>query len=378
MKIIHSADQHLDSGMNTRLPKEKSIIRRAEILNTFVQMVEYAANNHVEAILLSGDLFDTLSISSNVLNTVTALICDNKEITFFYLRGNHDNKSFISCMDEMPDNLKLFDNHWKSYKLSETIVISGVELNRDNCESIYSELELNENKLNICMLHGQLASTNSGCNLSGNSYGINISKLQDKSIDYLALGHIHSYKTGMIDSRGMWCYSGCLEGRGYDEAGEKGFVLLEVDEEIGKINHTFIPFADRKVECFEIDVTGAASDVDVENITNEVLTRNAVSNKSILDIRLVGIVSENYQTIDEVYLTKRFENKYFCIRFKDDTRIKIDIEKYIDDISLKGEFVRSVIGDLTLSEEEKIEIINVGFKAMCLSKEELLDYILAD
>ena len=58
-----------------------------------------------------------------------------------------------------------------------------------------------------------------------------MSVFKDLNIDYLALGHIHSYKCHKLDKRGVYCYSGCLEGRGFDECGDKGFVLLETEED---------------------------------------------------------------------------------------------------------------------------------------------------
>ena len=59
MKIIHCADVHLDSRMLRHLSKEQAKERRNEILNTFGQMVTYAAKNDVAAIIIAGDLFET-------------------------------------------------------------------------------------------------------------------------------------------------------------------------------------------------------------------------------------------------------------------------------------------------------------------------------
>lgn len=51
--------------------------------------------------------------------------------------------------------------------------------------------------------------------------------LRGRGIDYLALGHVHSFRQEKLDEQGIWCYSGCLEGRGFDECGTKGYVMLE-------------------------------------------------------------------------------------------------------------------------------------------------------
>ena len=45
MKIIHCADLHLDSKMESNLDREAASMRRDELLDTFERMVTYAAEN---------------------------------------------------------------------------------------------------------------------------------------------------------------------------------------------------------------------------------------------------------------------------------------------------------------------------------------------
>ena len=42
-----------------------------------------------------------------------------------------------------------------------------------------------------------------------------------------------------MDSRGIYCYPGCLEGRGFDECEQKGFVVLDIDMDTLKANVNF-------------------------------------------------------------------------------------------------------------------------------------------
>lgn len=49
--------------------------------------------------------------------------------------------------------------------------------------------------------------------------------------------------------------AGCPEGRGFDELGEKGFYEGTLSES-GQVSLTFIPFARRRYEILEVDVTG--------------------------------------------------------------------------------------------------------------------------
>ena len=133
MKIIHCSDLHLDSKMETNLDKEKARERKNEILITFERMVNYAKENEVKVIIIAGDLFDKNTVTAKVKNTVKNAIYSNPEIDFIYLRGNHDEASFLDEDEELPSNLKGFNNEWTTYDEYKDITISGIEFgNRDD------------------------------------------------------------------------------------------------------------------------------------------------------------------------------------------------------------------------------------------------------
>ena len=68
-----------------------------ELLHTFVNMVERASSEGVEAMLLCGDLFDTEQVSVRTKSVVRNTIEAHPEIMFYYLRGNHDRMERISA-----------------------------------------------------------------------------------------------------------------------------------------------------------------------------------------------------------------------------------------------------------------------------------------
>ena len=222
MKIIHCADLHLDSKMTANLSKEQAKERKMEILRTFSRMVDYAAKNGVRVVIIAGDLFDTRNVSATARNLVRDTILQHPHIDFLYLKGNHDYDNFLSKLDEIPENLKLFEDSWKSYSYGN-VVISGLELSKENQVTAYNSLVLDHGVYNVVTLHGQI--TDYG--IKDKAEIINLDSLKNKNIDYLALGHVHEYQAGQLDARGVYCYSGCLEGRGFDECGDKGFVLCK-------------------------------------------------------------------------------------------------------------------------------------------------------
>lgn len=347
LKLIHCADVHLGSKMEAKLPKEKAETRRGEVRKTFHRMVEYAKREGVRAILLAGDIFDSDRPLKRDKELFYDVIKGNPEIDFLYLRGNHDGEE--SYTEEGPENLKTFSEEWKGYDYGE-VYITGLELSRENALSLYSTLKLEKNRKNIVMLHGQIAAA-SGADK------INLNKLAEKNIDYLALGHIHSYGENRLDDRGRYAYSGCLEGRGFDEVGKKGFVLLEIGEELVS---KFVPFAERTIDEYSVDIGGTENYYDAYRVIKERVKFNPVN---LYRICLVGeITYENDTLADDI--EKLLSGDCYFVSVKDKTLRKLDPSEYEGDLSLRGEFVRTVLANPDWSEERKRRIVSLGLKAL--------------
>lgn len=356
MKIIHCADLHLDSAMTAHFDLETARARRGEMLHTFERMVEYACDEGISAILIAGDMFDSANTCELTRNTILHCIRANPGIAFFYLKGNHDDNNFINALGEqMPSNLMLFNRQWTCFECGN-VSIYGAELN--DAGGFYDGLNPDPDKINITMLHGQISE-----NADGVEHGIDLNKLRDRHIDYLALGHIHSYSEGRLDDRGIYCYPGCLEGRGFDECGEHGFVLLDIDEDNHSIRRSFIPFASRTVYSVNADVTGCISTREMIMQAAEAIAEAGCDHSSMVRLVLSGELEAECEK-DLSYISAAFSGRFFFFKAVDETRLTINFENYLLDESLKGEFVRTVLGESVLSDEDKALIVRYGLQAL--------------
>lgn len=359
MRIIHCADLHLDSKMTANFTSEKARERKNELLITYQGLVSYAESERIQHILIAGDLFDTKQVSVTARNTVYQSIVNHPDISFYYLKGNHDADSFLGSLEILPDNLFLFHNEWTSYALSEQVVLTGAELEYANAQTIYSSLVLESDKINIVTLHGQ----ESEHGKKDKTEVIKLRELKHKSIDYLALGHVHMYQTGELDARGIYCYPGCLEGRGFDECGSHGFVVLDIDEENRTVSHTFVPFAKREMYEVPVDISGCMTTEDVALKMEQTLSDMAIEKKHIVRIVLIGAVDVECEYNMDL-LTKRFEEEFYFFKMKDKATRKVDYQAFALDASLKGEFIRTVMAVEDLSEEDKASIVRYGVLAL--------------
>ena len=350
MKLIHCSDLHLDSALGSNFTPEKAQQRNAELCAAFARLAQFAVREQVQAVLIAGDLFDSSYVSAHTAKFVAEQIQCAKDVTFFYLRGNHDESRHAFAGLELPDNLKLFGTGWTSFSCGD-VVITGMEPEGGDWLRMYDALRLDENDLNIVMLHGQI-STRSG------EEQIALPLLRNKHIRYLALGHLHTYRKAPLDAEGEYCYSGAPEGRGFDECGEKGFVLLETS---GKtLRHRFVPFAARTLHEISVDIS------DVETVT-QILSKmkqasDKIPAKDLVKFTLTGSCTLQTQK-DSHFLQSMLESSFWFVKIKDETILKIDFRSYQYDASLKGEFIRCVMAS-DRSDAEKMRIITCGIRAL--------------
>ena len=132
---------------------------------------------------------------------------------------------------------------------------------------------------------------------------------------------------------------------------------MEIEKEV---KTTFVPFASRTIEEYEVDISGTENGYGAyQAIKAQVRFKPT----DLYRLRLVGEISYESET-----LAKDVEgllgNECYFISVKNDTLRKIDPTEYEGDLSLKGEFVRSVMARTDLSNERKRQIVTLGLKAL--------------
>ncbi len=352
MRIIHTADLHLDSKMG-ELPSKKSKIRREETLRTFERLTEFADKNGVNAVIIAGDMFDTAKVSEKTRAGVLHAILSTPNVNYMYLSGNHDDDNFIDKLSTLPKNLKFFNDNWTKFSY-ENVSIVGAKLTGVNNRALFDTLSLNSEDVNIVVLHGQIA----GYNSTEKAETIPLPKFKDKNVDYLALGHYHSAVKERLDNRGVYAYSGCLDGRGFDETGDKGFILIDVDDK--SLSSQFIKFSSRNMYEHVFNIEGydnfyTARDKLIEELSS-------YSSDSLIKVVLEGEHTTDF-IIDKDGLEQRLSERFFYVKVKDKTTLKVSALDYADDKSVRGEFVRAV-WESDLDDDIKAKVILKGLSAL--------------
>ena len=339
MKFIHCADLHIDSKLESRLSSANARIRREELLAAFDRLAATAESQGVRAVIIAGDLFDSERASARSRKFVLDVISKHTGIDFLLLTGNHDDG--VGEALNTPENLKMFSDTLTAFDY-ENVRIAGVTQYSDGAFDGAFAPEM----INIAVLHGE------------NRTDFSFDSMKDRFIDYLALGHYHSYSAAPLDSRGIYCYSGCLEGRGFDECGDKGYVLIETDG--NSLTHTFVPFAARRVEEIDIDMSEGYTLADQSRILEKGL--EGVSRENMVKVNIVGKYEIEREKFYE-HICATYKDEFFCFRISDRSVLYIDPASYVNDISLKGEFIRLAMREIE-DEAERSRVISCGLRAL--------------
>ena len=188
--------------------------------------------------------------------------------------------------------------------------------------------------------------------------GISLKALSRYPVHYLALGHIHKRGEGQFGSI-RYAYPGCLQGRGFDEEGEKGFFYLEVNEETKEIQTEFIPIKEGEFRILELELCEEDDSLSALEKIEEKIKEEACTEKDSLRILLKGEKSPEGER-NLRYLERALSERFSYVEVKEESRLVLRKEDYIHEKSLKGEFLRMVSDSESLSEEEKEKIILLG------------------
>ena len=397
VKLIHTADLHLDSAFRSRFTKEEAENRRQKQLMAWKELLSFAVEKKVQGILIAGDLFDSPVVSHGTMDFFLSTVSEHPEISFFYLRGNHDTENTFRYQENLPKNLFLFSEKGKKYRLNDRLLLAGVEygtkdisfgenegatqgagqaaeqgvgqenahgaeaLSKSESESEEESkfLKLKEEDCNILLLHGALyQGTPKGEAVQGEE-GIFLKNLEKLPLSYIALGHIHKGGEGKLNNGALWAYPGCLQGRGFDEEGERGFLYLKVEEEKKEIRKEFIPIKQGEFRILEIELLEDEGTLACLKKIEVEMEKAGIVKEDSLRIILKGKKGLE-QERNLRYLQLQLQDSVFFLEIRDECELSWNREEAMKEKSLKGEFLRVLAAADNLSKEEQEEIIALG------------------
>ena len=321
-------------------------------MQSFCNLVRQAQANGFGAFIIAGDLFEGKDIAPSTKTALVQAFLDAPDVHFFLLTGNHDQASFgEDVVKRLPKNVHLFGEGVNRCMLDDVCFV-GVDLTSVTTEQLLN-IDWQNEYYNVLICHGDIGKKS--------EYGaIDLDAFYDKPIDYFALGHIHSYHIEGA-GRGYAVYSGCLEPRGYDEDGQKGFVRIDTKVLNREYSVTFMPYSCRQAYVFDLDVSDCLDAYQIIEKCNSALDALKIPQQDMVEFRLTGKIKE-----DCVFTTNQIKQalvgRLFDAKIKNNTRIEVKMEQDGNLPSLKGEFLK--VAEQIQDEEMRNIVIRYGLNAL--------------
>lgn len=339
MKILHTADVHL-GVKNGRLSKDKQNLLKDEAVYNIRYFFEMAKEKEYDIILICGDLFHSKTIPSKFSKAFFDAVKDFDN-PVLYISGNHDENFVLPT--NLPTNFVVLDNNNTVFSYGDF-----------NFYSQYNDFSnVNKKFNNILLVHGNIENTRDA------DY-VDINKFLNKGFDYIALGHIHQSKKYKSEND-TFAYSGSLFSNGFDEAGERGFINLEIEDKIIS-SFEFCPFATRKFVVCESNISNMVSNREIIEKINEDLSKLSANQNDLVRVILKGAVDEDCEK-SLAFIVNKFDH-YFHFEINDETTLKIDLDKIKNEkLSFKYEFI-SLVENSNLDEAIKRAVCEIGLEAL--------------
>ncbi len=235
LTLLHAADLHLDSPFRS-LPPEEARRRRQDQREGLEALVGLALEHRVDLVVLPGDLFDSQQVYPETLEALRRAL-GRLPCPVVIAPGNHDYYGPRSpyAAGPWPDNVFLFREEGLTAlpfpALGLTVygcAFTGPFREEDPLAGFTAP---RDGGTAIAVLHGEVAPR-------GRYAPIAPDALAHSGLAYVALGHVHA-AGGDPQAPVPWACPGCPWGRGFDELGEKGVLLVRLEE--GRARWEFLP-----------------------------------------------------------------------------------------------------------------------------------------
>ena len=248
MKFLHCADLHLGC------PKGR------ERLVAFKRMMKFCANQNVSLLLIAGDLFDMPDPEEALVSQVFSAFAENEHLCVLIAAGNHDPFSHGSVYDRtLPDNVYVFPENYSCVEIAELSVrVWGQSFVSDTAAPFAlpaKRPKAKEGFSDLGLLHGEVGT-------QSDYRAIPKEAIKSSGLLYLALGHLHERSDILRAGATLYAQAGCLQGAGFDEIGEKGAYLGEIDEQ-GNLSMSFVKLCGSETIERKLNITGCRTLTDI-------------------------------------------------------------------------------------------------------------------
>ena len=318
LKILHSADWHLDSPFSGFSDSQRRFLQAQQRLLPG-KVADLCRREDCDLMVLAGDLFDGKA-TRETLEILKSAFRDCG-VPVIITPGNHD-----YCLpgspwleESWPENVFIFTGPLESVTIAGLRCrIYGAGYRSMDCPALLEDFHAEgQEPYRIAVLHGDAVTP-------GSPYcPVTAPQVQSSGLSYIALGHVH--KAGAFQAGQTLCsWPGTPMGRGWDECGEKGVLIVDLAETaaIRTVSLNMVRFEDHTLDIGQDPAAAVAAVLPAEG------------KHHFYRITLTGTGQVHIPAL------KRQFSDYPNLEFRDRTQPPVDLWADIGADTLEGTYFR--------------------------------------
>lgn len=224
VKLLHAADLHLDSPFSGLTPEE-ALARRRLQRQLPAALARLARAEGCGLLLLAGDVFDGARVAPETVEALQSAF-EEARLPVVIAPGNHDPYTADSpwAAAVWPGNVHIFSGGWEGVTFKDLgCRVWGAAFSGGSARSLLGTAPADSELTEIGLLHGEIAA-------AGGYNPMTQGEIAASGLSYLALGHIHRTQLPIRVGRTWVAWPGVALGRGFDETGDHGALVVTVEE----------------------------------------------------------------------------------------------------------------------------------------------------
>jgi DNA repair exonuclease SbcCD nuclease subunit len=357
-RLLHMSDVHL--GARYRDLGPAAARQRERQMAAFRRAIDAAIEQDVDAVLICGDLFDSnaqprrlVQDAAHELGRLAAA-----GIRSVLIPGTHD------CYE--PGSIyQVFDLREEAGLPADTDLLTV--LTPDVPDVVFHALDLvvygrvsptktlsrsplagfataaeSRARWKVAMIHGSRTIPGK---VERDDVLFTDAEVAASGLDYLALGHWHSFTSGTAGST-TWAYAGAPEPVALDQDGAGQVLLVELALRDGKktVELTQLPVGRTRFQALDID---AATITSQAALTDQL--RAMADPDLVLDVRLLGVSSDRFD-LDATKVAEDVGDRFLRIRVRDLSKAALPEGPLPPPDTIAGAFLRDLEGRIEAAE----------------------------
>lgn len=368
VRFLHLADLHL--GAEPGYLEGRSEERGEDFLQAFKRAVDFAVDpeNQIDFVVIAGDFFDSSKPTQDLVNFAVQELkrLQRENVPAVVVPGNHDSLSMPGSVYQDPESPLRKTIHFAVSPNPERfctlnivdskVHIYGLAWSPGLSDPPYDTFHaVDQAGFHLAVIHGTLEGAQYG-ELHSRDVPLQLEKLAETGMDYIALGHIHApqvHRAGDVPV----VYPGTLEGKRFKpgESGQRELLVVDLEED--NLSYERIPWNKRTILIETLNLN--KHPVETLDELVEEIQKQYGSEDHILRLSLEGTIPF---LIDEDALYSKLVGDFYHLELNDETDVfdSAVIDEWEDENTIRGLFISKLQDRLeqagTEDEKEQLEL----------------------